>query len=152
VFELVTAIDIDAAARTARGRAFVPAEHLALREQVTGEPLLPESWTLELMAQIAGPLAEVVAAAAQGRPRWALLGMVRQARFEGRTPLPARVEVKAVLERLSTNAATVTTEAWHDAGRCAVADLMMLLVDQAPPAADRERALRLERWQRGWRA
>jgi len=81
MFELMQSISIDAENGRALGVAFVPADHPLFADHFPGRPLLPGSLILELAAQLAGPLAEEFAKAQLQIERWAILGMVRDARF-----------------------------------------------------------------------
>ena len=152
MFELVKALTLDAANGAAQGRAVVPADHPLLRD--CGETLrhVPATWLLEIMAQVAGPLAEAVDAHSYSSPRWALLGMVRRAQFDRPLPLSARIDISATILRRAGSSVTLGVEAWHDELRCARAETVMILIEASSELdeAKRERSSRLERWLAAW--
>lgn len=97
MFELIQSIRI--ADGVATGIAEIAAGHPGLIDHFPGHPVLPGTWLVELAAQIAGPLAETVVQIQQGVERWAVLAMIRDAKFLLPVGLPARVEIEARIER-----------------------------------------------------
>jgi acyl-CoA thioesterase FadM len=152
MFELVKALTVDVANGSARGYAVVPAEHPLLRDCGGASRHVPETWLLEIMAQVAGPLAEAVDAALSPSPRWALLGMVRRARFEKPLTFSVPLEVSATVLRRAEASVTLGVEAWCGDERCAGAQAVMILIEASSEfdQARRERLSRLERWRGAW--
>src|SRR5690349_17494643 len=114
MFELMRSISIEAENGRATGAAFVPADHPFFADHFPGKSLLPGSLIIELAAQVAGPLAEEVAKTKLGIERWAVLGMVRDARFLRPVLLAAALEISAAIARsqsssINTNV-TVTVD------------------------------------------
>lgn len=170
MFELIEAIDIDvdagalagaasgAGAGRARGRAWVDANHPLLRDHFPDAPVLPGTWALELAAQVAGPFVEELdrhrdqsnPGPDRGRPRWAVLAMVRSAKLKQPLWLPAALEIEARTMRV--DAATVTVRV--DIGRAPLssevavtAELTFGLVEApAGSSAVAQREARLARW------
>src|SRR5215211_2722039 len=99
MFELMRSISIDAENGRASGEAVVPAGHPLFADHFPGKSLLPGSLILELAAQVAGPLAEELAKTQLGLERWAILGMVRDARFLQPVFLPASLEITAAISK-----------------------------------------------------
>jgi hypothetical protein len=152
MFELVKAITLDAACGSAHGDAAVSAEHPLLLDWTMSPRQLPDTWLLEIMAQVAGPLAEAVDAGVSRTLRWALLAMIRRARFERSVALPAQIRVSARLRRRAGASVTVAVEADDGDGRCASAEVVMTMIEVSAELdqARIERLARLERWQRAW--
>ena len=89
MFELIRSMRIDVENGRASAEAFVAADHPLFADHFPGSPLLPGSLMIELAAQVSGPLAEEFAKTRMGNERWAILGMVRDARFLHPVFLPA---------------------------------------------------------------
>jgi len=148
MFELMRSISIDAGDGRAAGVAFVPAEHPLFADHFPGRPLLPGSLILELAAQVAGPLAEEFVKTQLDLERWAILGMVRDARFLQPVFLPASLEITAVISRSqSSNVSTNVTVAM-DGERVMQAELVMMMLESSDEwtAAIEARNERLARW------
>lgn len=154
MFELVRALALDAAAGAAQGYAVVPADHPLLRDAGEFRRHVPETWLLEIMAQVAGPLAEAVSALGCPSPRWALLGMVRRARFHQRLPLAVRMDVRAEALRRAQGSVTLGVQVWHERCRCADAEIVMMLVETPLELteAKQARSSRLQAWLDAWRS
>ena len=110
--------------------------------------MLPGSLILELAAQVAGPLAEEFVKTQLDLERWAILGMVRDARFLQPVFLPASLEITAVISRSqSSNVSTNVTVAM-DGERVMQAELVMMMLESSDEwtAAIEARNERLARW------
>jgi len=126
MFEFLTGLEIDVRERTAAGEAYVPAGHPEFADHFPGAPLLPGTWTLELMQQIAHPLIEAVTLQT-GRNVRVSLAAVEIAKIERPVPLPAQLIIKARVSSLDPGTATVHVEALQGRARCGVAELTMRL-------------------------
>ncbi|MEZ6186061.1 MAG: hypothetical protein R3F62_13750 [Planctomycetota bacterium] len=149
MFEWIEALTITGDA--ARARAFVPHDLPQLADHFPGQPLVPGSLLLELLAQTGGPLAE----AACPEARWALLGLVRSASFPAPTPLAApgvRLALSAELTRLEPSSACVRARAQVAGEDRARAELVFTLQPAGPgwEPALAARAARLARWRAAW--
>ena len=148
MFELIQTIKIDAGEHRALAAAFVPADHPLFADHFPGTPLLPGSLMIELAAQVAGPLAEEFAITQFGVERWAILGMVRDARFLHPVFLPAHLDLSAEVSRpeSSTVSANVTVEVKGE--RVMQAQLVMMLLETSTDwaRAIEARNERLARW------
>jgi 3-hydroxymyristoyl/3-hydroxydecanoyl-(acyl carrier protein) dehydratase len=122
MFEFLTAITIDPHQRTAVGTARLPAGHPQFADHFPGVPLLPGTWTIELMKQVAEPLLEAVALQGLRRVR-AALRAVEVAKMERPVPLPAEILLKIWVTSLGLASATAYAEAIHGRGRCGVAEV-----------------------------
>ena len=152
MFELVRAIRIDVATRTAQARATVPETLAQFADHFPGHPLLPGTTALELAAQVAGPLAEETVAA-RGDSRWAVLGMVRSAVFRAPIALPAELLLSARIARATSSSITVHVEVHAETSRAVTAELvmhMMALESGSFAAALAERDRRLAQWKEAW--
>ena len=148
MFELMKSISIDAEDGRAAGVAFVPADHPLFADHFPGKSLLPGSLILELAAQVAGPLAEEFAKTKLGDERWAILGMVRDARFLQPVFLPASLEISAVVSRSqSSNVSTTVTVVVSDE-RVMQAELVMMMLESSAEwaSAIEARNHRVARW------
>ena len=149
MFELMQSIRIDAENGRASGAASIPAEHPLFADHFPGKPLLPGSLMLELAAQVAGPLAEEFAKTNLGIERWAILGMVRDARFLQPVLLPVSLEITAAISR--SQSASINTNVIVTVGseRVMQAELVIMLLESStewgPAIAARND--RLARWQ-----
>jgi len=150
MFELMQSISIDVENGRASGEAFVPANHPLFADHFPSNPLLPGSLILELAAQVAGPLAEELAKTQLGIERWAILGMVRDARFLRPVFLPASLEITVVVSRSqSSNVSTNVTVAVNGE-RVMQAELVMMMLESSAewaPAIE-ARNDRLARWRK----
>jgi len=148
MFELMRSISIDAESGRASGEALVPAEHPLFADHFPGKPLLPGSLILELAAQVAGPLAEEFAKTRLGIERWAILGMVRDARFLQPVFLPATLEITAVISRSQSSNVSTTVTVAVNGERVMQAELVMMMLESSTewaPAIE-ARNDRLARW------
>jgi len=148
MFEWMRSISIDVENGRASGAAFVPADHPLFADHFPGRPLLPGSLILELAAQVAGPLAEEFAKSQSQIERWAILGMVRDARFLQPVFLPASLEITAAISRSqSSNVSASVTVTVHDE-RVMQAELVMMMLESSAEwaVAIEARNDRLARW------
>jgi 3-hydroxyacyl-[acyl-carrier-protein] dehydratase len=148
MFELMRSIRIDIEKGCASGEAFVPADHPIFADHFPGQPLLPGSLILELAAQVAGPLAEEDAKIRLEADRWAILGMVRDARFLRPVFLPATLEISAEITRSQASSINITVIVTSNSERVMQSELVMILLEAAPEwaAAIEDRNNRLARW------
>jgi 3-hydroxymyristoyl/3-hydroxydecanoyl-(acyl carrier protein) dehydratase len=141
MFEHIRSLRIDG--DRAHGTAEVPGNHPMLADHFPGRPLLPGTWLVELVAQIAGPLAETV------EPnRWAILAMVHSAKLLVPVDLPASLVLDATIARRTREMVTTRVTAWNDDVAVLRGELVFALVE-APPgteAAIRARNERIARW------
>jgi len=152
VFEFIQAISIDASAKQAFGRAYVPAESPQFADHFPGRIVLPGTTGLELGAQVAGPLVETTATE-RGPHRLAMLAMVERSVFRVPIPLPAEIRITARIERELGSSIRVGVVLEQGEERAATARLVMQLIDVpqgqfGPALAARSR--RLERWKSAW--
>jgi 3-hydroxyacyl-[acyl-carrier-protein] dehydratase len=150
VFELMRSILIDVERRRASAEAFVPADHPLFADHFPGSPLLPGSLMLELAAQVSGPLAEEFAKTQLGIERWAILGMVRDARFLHPVFLPASLELSAEISRAESSSININVIVAVNGERVMQAQMVMMLVETSTEWAQaiQARNNRLARWQK----
>ena len=148
MFELMRSIKIDVENGRATGAASIPADHPLFADHFPGKSLLPGSLVLELAAQVAGPLAEEFAKAKLGIERWAILGMVRDARFLQPVFLPAALEITAVIARSQSSSINTSVTVTVNGERVMQADLVMMMVESSAEwaAAIAARNDRVARW------
>jgi 3-hydroxyacyl-[acyl-carrier-protein] dehydratase len=148
MFELMRSIQIDAGKGRAAGAALVPVDHPLFADHFPGKALLPGSLILELAAQVAGPLAEEVAKTQIGLERWAILGMVRDARFLQPVFLPASLEITAIVSRAQSSNISASVTVVVDGERVMQAELVMMMLEASAEwaAALEARNDRLARW------
>ena len=148
MFELIQSISIDAATGESSGKALVPADHSLFADHFPGAPLLPGSLLVELAAQIAGPLAEQVTKSRLDAERWAVLGMIRNAKFLRPVPLPASVALNAELRRFDTSSVALQVEAKVNEQLVMTCELVMMMFEAAPEweTAIRARHERVASW------
>jgi 3-hydroxymyristoyl/3-hydroxydecanoyl-(acyl carrier protein) dehydratase len=141
-------ISIDVENGRASGAAFVPDDHPLFADHFPGKSLLPGSLILELAAQVAGPLAEEFAKTKLGDERWAILGMVRDARFLQPVFLPASLEITAVVSRSQPSNISTTVTVAVNGERVMQAELVMMMLESSAEwaAAIEARNDRLARW------
>jgi len=141
-------ISIDVESGRASGAAFVPDDHPLFADHFPGKSLLPGSLILELAAQVAGPLAEEFAKTKLGDERWAILGMVRDARFLQPVFLPASLEITAVVSRSQSSNVSTTVTVAVNGERVMQAELVMMMLESSAEwtAAIEARNERLARW------
>ncbi|HEX8285729.1 MAG TPA: hypothetical protein VF588_20400 [Pyrinomonadaceae bacterium] len=148
MFELMRSINTDAGRGLARGTAAVPADCPAFADHFPGAPLLPGSLLIELAAQVAGPLAEETISSRLGLERWAVLGMIRDAKFLRHTPLPAQLLITAEVRRAEAAKVVVQASARVDGQEVLRAELWMMMLEASPEwaAAVAARLERVARW------
>lgn len=148
MFELMQSVSIDAGTGTAQGKAIVPADHPLFGDHFPGIPLLPGSLLIELAAQVAGLLAEEVARLRPDNERWALLGMIRQAKFLRPVSLPATIILEAEIGRAETSNSTLQVRALVKDELVMTAELVMMMVQATADwdTAVRARYQRLSSW------
>jgi 3-hydroxymyristoyl/3-hydroxydecanoyl-(acyl carrier protein) dehydratase len=147
MFELMRSIKTDAARGRAEGQAVVPADYPCLADHFPGAPVLPGSLLLELAAQVAGPLAEEAVGSRLGLERWAMLGMIRDAKFLRQTPLPATLSLAAEVRRVEPSNVILRVGARAGEAEVLRAELWMMMLEASPEwaeavAARRERVAR----------
>jgi len=148
MFQFIQSISIDVAAGLAQGRAQVGSDQALLADHFAGNPLLPGSWLIELTAQIAGPLAEELTRQKHDTNRWALIGMIRDAKFLQPVSLPATLDLFAKAERVDTSSITVGVTA-EVGGQLVMRAQLVMMMTEATPAweeAIRAREARLALW------
>jgi 3-hydroxymyristoyl/3-hydroxydecanoyl-(acyl carrier protein) dehydratase len=148
MFELIRSIRIDLENRRASAEALVPADHPLFADHFPVSRVLPGSLILELAAQVSGPLAEEFAEAQLGIERWAILGMVRDARFLHPVYLPATLSLNAEISRSQPSTINTSVTATVNGERVMQADLVMMMVESPGEWAEAIEARndRLTRW------
>jgi 3-hydroxymyristoyl/3-hydroxydecanoyl-(acyl carrier protein) dehydratase len=148
MFELMRSIRIDVANGRASGAAFVPADHPLFADHFPGKSLLPGSLILELAAQVAGPLVEEFAKTQLQIERWAILGMVRDARFLQPVFLPASLEITAAISRSQSSNVSASVTVTVSGERVMQAELVMMMLESSAEwaVAIEARNDRLARW------
>ncbi|HEX8651055.1 MAG TPA: hypothetical protein VF708_09440 [Pyrinomonadaceae bacterium] len=148
MFEMMRSIITDTESGLAQGTAIVTADCPLFADHFPGAPLLPGSLLIELAAQVAGPLAEETICSRLGLERWAMLGMIRDAKFLRHTPLPAELLITAEVRR--AEASTVIVQVATRVGEQEVlrAELWMMMLEASPEwaAAITARRERVARW------
>jgi len=124
-------IRIDVEKGRASAEAFVPADHPLFADHFPASRVLPGSLLLELAAQVSGPLAEEFAGSQLGIERWAILGMVRDARFLRPVYLPTTVTLNAEISRSQPSTINTSVTAAVNAERVMQAELVMMMVENA---------------------
>ena len=149
MFELMRSILIDLEQRRASAEALIPADHPLFADHFPGSPLLPGSLMLELAAQLSGPLAEEFAKTQLGIERWAILGMVRDARFLQPVFLPASLELSAEISRAEASAINTNVTVAVNGERVMQSQLVMMMIETSAEWAQaiEARNNRLARWQ-----
>jgi 3-hydroxyacyl-[acyl-carrier-protein] dehydratase len=148
MFELIQSIDIDVENGRASAEAFVAADHPLFADHFPGSPLLPGSLMIELAAQVSGPLAEEFAKARMGSERWAILGMVRDARFLNPVFLPATLSISAEVVRSEPSSINTNVLVEVNGERVMQAQLVMMMIETSTELAHaiEARNNRLARW------
>ena len=148
MFELMRSISIDVANGRASGAAFVPSDHPLFADHFPGKSLLPGSLILELAAQVAGPLVEEFAKTQLQIERWAILGMVRDARFLQPVFLPASLEITAAISRSQSSNVSASVTVTVSGERVMQAELVMMMLESSAEwaVAIEARNDRLARW------
>ena len=148
MFELIRSVRIDVENGRASAEAFVAADHPLFADHFPGSPLLPGSLMIELAAQLSGPLAEEYANTRLGNERWAILGMVRDARFLSPVFLPATPNISAEIVRSDASSINTNVLVQVNGERVMQAQLVMIMIETS---TDLEQAIearnhRLARW------
>ncbi len=148
MFELMRSIRIDVENGRASAEAFVPADHPLFADHFPVSRVLPGSLILELAAQVSGPLAEEFAETRLGIERWAILGMVRDARFLRPVYLPATLALNAEVSRSQPSTINTSVTAAVDGERVMQAELVMMMIESSGEwaGAIEARNERLARW------
>jgi 3-hydroxymyristoyl/3-hydroxydecanoyl-(acyl carrier protein) dehydratase len=149
MFELIRSIRLDVENRRASGEAFVPVDHPLFADHFPVSRVLPGSLVLELAAQVSGPLAEEFVRSQLGSERWALLGMVRDARFLQPVYLSATLSLDAEISRSQSSAINTNVTAMVNGERVMQAELVMMMIESTGEWAEaiEARNARLARWQ-----
>ena len=139
---------IDTENGRASAEAFVEAEHPLFADHFPGSPLLPGSLMIELAAQLSGPLAEEFAKPRMGDERWAILGMVRDARFLRPVFLPAPLALSAEVVRSEPSNIITNVVVEVTGERVMQAQLVMMMIETSTELeqAIEARNNRLVRW------
>ena len=150
MFELLCSLSVAADAGRATGEAFVPADHPLFADHFPAHAILPGTLMMELAAQVAGPLAEEVTALRHGLQRYAVLGMIRDAKFLRPVPLPARLAIEAEVRRSDPSQVTIAVVARVGEVQVLRGELLMAMVEATAEwsAALELRDRRVERWKR----
>ena len=148
MFELIRSMRIDVENGRASAEAFVEADHPLFGDHFPGSPLLPGSLMIELAAQLSGPLAEEFAKTRMGNERWAILGMVRDARFLRPVFLPATLDLSAEVIRSETSTLNTNVIVEVEAERVMQSQLVMMMIETSTEMAQAidARNNRLARW------
>ena len=151
MFELIKSISIDPISGVAQGKAVVPANHPLFVDHFPGRPLLAGTLLIEMAAQVAGPLAEEVTKHRLNLDRWALLGMIREAKFLHPVSLPASIDFGARAERLESSNITISVRADVDEQLVMRTQLVMMMTEagQDWSEAIAARETRLAKWKSG---
>ena len=148
MFELIRSMRIDTENGRASAEAFVEADHPLFADHFPGSPLLPGSLMIELAAQLSGPLAEEFAKTRLGDERWAILGMVRDARFLRPVFLPASLALSAEVVRSEPSNINMNIAVEVNGERVMQAQLVMMMIETSTELAQaiEARNNRLARW------
>jgi len=126
---------IDVENGRASAEAFVAADHPLFADHFPGSPLLPGSLMIELGAQLSGPLAEEFAKLRMGNERWAILGMVRDARFLNPVFLPATLNISAEVVRSDASSINTNVLVEVNGERVMQAQLVMMMIETSTDLA-----------------
>ena len=148
MFELIRSLRIDTENGQASAEAFIEADHPLFADHFPGSQLLPGSLMIELTAQLSGPLAEEFEQMRTRNERWAILGMVRDARFLQPVFLPATLDLVAEVVRSEPSAISTNVVIEVNGERVMQAQLVMMMIEtsaELAPAIE-ARNNRLARW------
>ena len=148
MFELIRSMRLDVENGRASAEAFVAADDPLFGDHFPGSPLLPGSLMIELAAQLSGPLAEEFARTRMGNERWAILGMVRDARFLKPVFLPATLNISTEVARSDQSSINTNALVEVDGERVMQAQLVMMMIESSTDLAPaiEARNNRLARW------
>ena len=148
MFQLIRSMRIDVETGRASAKAYVSAGHRLFRDHFPGSPLLPGSLMIELAAQVSGPLAEEFVKMRMENERWAILGMVRDARFLLPVFLPATLFLSAEVCRLEPSTISTNVIVEVNGERVMQAQLVMMMMEHSTEwaSAIEARNNRLARW------
>ena len=148
MFEMMRSMTTDAGRGVASGMAMIPADSPLFSDHFPGGPLVPGSILIELAAQIAGPLAEETVSLRLALQRWAMLGMIRGAKFLRQTRLPADILILAKVRRAEASAVMVEVAASVEGSDVLRAELWMMMLEAEPEWTDAiaARHERIARW------
>lgn len=153
MFELLRTLSVDAEGGRATGEALIKADHPFFADHFPDHPVLPGSMAVELAAQVAGPLAEEVTLLRHGASRFAVLGMIRDAKFLRPVQLPARLRLDARVSRSDSSRIVVQVTAQVDRDAVLRTELLFAMVDATPEwaAAVEQRQRRVALWKQAAR-
>jgi 3-hydroxymyristoyl/3-hydroxydecanoyl-(acyl carrier protein) dehydratase len=148
LFEFIQSISIDVEEKKSRGDAYISDNIPLFQDHFPGAPILPGTFLVELTAQVAGLLAEEVAKHQFGIEKWALLGMIRQAKLLEPVHLPATLTIMSDLKRLELSNALLTVQASQNECKKLQGEVVMMMIDASPAwdAAINARNHRLKCW------
>jgi 3-hydroxymyristoyl/3-hydroxydecanoyl-(acyl carrier protein) dehydratase len=148
MFQLIQSMRIDVETGRASAEAYVSARPRLFKDHFPGAPVMPGSLMIELAAQVSGPLAEEFAKTRMGNQRWAILGMVRNARFLIPVFLPATLVLSAEISRSESSTVSTNVIVEVKDERVMQAQLVMMMMEHSTEWAEaiEARNNRLARW------
>ncbi|UCE04637.1 MAG: hypothetical protein JSW07_13545 [bacterium] len=148
MFEMIQTITIDLDKSMAFGTAKIPADNPIFADHFPDFPLLPGTMAVELTAQVAGTLSEKRFKQQYNLERWAILGMIRNAKFHLPVNLPATLQLTAKLNRLDLSSAVLLVTAHKDNQLVLKGEIVMMMMEDSPDLmnAIKARQERLIRW------
>lgn len=148
LFEFIQSLSIDVEEKKSRGEAYISDDIPLFQDHFPGAPILPGTFLVELAAQVAGLLAEEVSKNQFGMEKWAVLGMIRQAKLLEPVHLPASLMIISDLKRLELSNALLTVEVNQNNAKKLQGEVVMMMIDASPAweAAINARNHRLKCW------
>ena len=148
MFELIQSISFDVDKGVATGKAWIPREHPLFQDHFPGQPVLPGSWLIELSAQVAGPLAEELVRSKFKTDKWAVLAMIRHAKFHRPAILPVNLDITAESGRVEPNNVTLKVSAVANGALHLTAEVVMMMMEGSAEwqEAITARNERIRRW------